>query len=329
MGVVTLSVGISAWYAFNVGYNVYNKLLSKAVDFPMMIALTSLGVGCLYFLPLWALGLRKAPKLSAEDVKKCTVLAMLHTVGHVAAVVAMAAGAVSFTHIIKALEPLFSVVFGAVINKKVAPLYVNVWLVPIIGGVAWAAVGSKIMAGEDVLADINPVAFGGAMMSNLAFSLRGLLSKRFKAESKAENLTSANLYSVLTLLSFILFLPFAFVLEGSKLAAAWPPVAGISSIPAKILGVPTFAASSLDHVYELTLWTGFYYYMYNEMAYLVLGEVSATSQAVANTVKRVVILLATVAFLGETMDVHKAIGASVAIVATMIYSIMQAKANKK
>ena len=34
--------------------------------------------------------------------------------------------------------------------------------------------------------------------------------------------------------------------------------------------------------------------MYNEMAYLVLGEVSATAQAVANTVKRVVILLATV-----------------------------------
>ena len=42
--------------------------------------------------------------------------------------------------------------------------------------------------------------------------------------------------------------------------------------------------------------------MYNEMAYLVLGEVTAAAQAVANTVKRVVILLATVAFLGESMD---------------------------
>ena len=55
-----------------------------------------------------------------------------------------------------------------------------------------------------------------------------------------------------------------------------------------------------------------------------LGEVTAaTAQAVANTVKRVVILLATVAFLGESMDVHKASGAAVAIGATMMYSHRQ------
>ena len=64
---------------------------------------------------------------------------------------------------------------------------------------------------------------------------------------------------------------------------------------------------------------------YNEMAYLVLGEVSATAQAVANTVKRVVILLATVLFLGESMDANKAAGAAVAIGATMMYSIAKSK----
>ena len=65
-------VGITLWYAFNVGYNVYNKKLSNALDYPMLIALTSLGVGILYFAPLWALGLRKAPKLTPEDIKACT-----------------------------------------------------------------------------------------------------------------------------------------------------------------------------------------------------------------------------------------------------------------
>merc|ERR1719353_2731625 len=128
---------------------------------------------------------------------------------------------------------MFSVIFGILINGTSDPLKVNIWLVPIILGVGWSAVGSKIMAGQDILADINMTAFGGAMTSNVAFALRGLLSKRVKAESKSENLTSSNLYSVLTLISFFL-------------------------------------------------------YMYNEMAYLVLGEVSATPQAVANTVKRVV-----------------------------------------
>ena len=318
-------VGITLWYAFNVGYNVYNKKLSNALDYPMLIALTSLGVGILYFAPLWALGLRKAPKLTPEDIKACTVLSMLHTVGHVGAVVAMSAGAVSFTHIIKALEPMFSVIFGILINGTSDPLKVNIWLVPIILGVGWSAVGSKIMAGQDILADINMTAFGGAMTSNVAFALRGLLSKKVKAESKSENLTSSNLYSILTLISFFLFLPFALVLEGNKLSAAWPPVENLEEIPEKILGLPVFSSTSLNYGYELVIYTGFFYYMYNEMAYLVLGEVTATAQAVANTVKRVVILLATVAFLGESMDVHKAAGAAVAIGATMMYSIAKTK----
>ena len=350
----TLAIGVTLWYAFNgalktnvvlsalslvqkiankrnsnvitaVGYNVYNKLLSKALEYPMMIALTSLGVGMFYFLPLWALGIRKAPKLSTGDIKACTVLAMLHTIGHVAAVVAMSAGAVSFTHIIKALEPLFSVIFGAAINGTIDPLKVNVWLGPIIAGVAWAAIGSKVVAGVNVMADINPVALGGAMTSNIAFALRGILSKKFKAETKAENLSSSNLYSVMTLLSFMLFLPFALVLEGGKLAAAWPPVDNLNTIPGKIMGIPTFASTPTQYLVELTFWTGLYYYMYNEMAYLVLGEVTATAQAVANTVKRVVILLATVAFLGESMDTHKALGSFIAIAATMMYSIAKSK----
>ncbi|KAJ8600108.1 hypothetical protein CTAYLR_003467 [Chrysophaeum taylorii] len=320
------SVGITLWYVFNVGYNVYNKILSKGLDYPMMIALVSLGVGPLYFLPLWALGIRKAPKLSPEDLKACTVLSMLHTVGHVAAVVAMSAGAVSFTHIIKALEPMFSVIFGVLINNKIDPISVNIWLLPIIAGVAWAAVGSKIVAGDDILGDINPIAFAGAMTSNIAFALRGILSKKFKAETKAENLTSSNLYSVMTLLAFFLFLPFALVLEGGRLSTDWPPVSKLSSIPSKIMGVPTIASKPVEYLYELSVWTGLYYYMYNEMAYLVLGEVSATAQAVANTVKRVVILLATVAFLGETMDFNKGLGSAVAICATMAYSIAKNKA---
>lgn len=313
----------------------------------MMIALTSLGVGTLYFVPLWVLGVRKAPVLSNEDLKACTVLAMLHTVGHVAAVVAMSAGAVSFTHIIKALEPMFSVVFGVMrtacfhlffevdtmaqvlINGTMDPASVNVWLLPIIAGVVWAAIGSKVVSGENVLADINPVAFGGAMASNLAFSLRGILSKKFKAETTAENLSSANLYSAMTLLSFFLFLPFALVLEGGRLSAEWPPVENLKTIPSKVMGIMTFSVTPTQYLFELTFWTGLYYYMYNEMAYLVLGEVSATTQAVANTVKRVVILLATVAFLGESMDLHKGIGAAAAIGATMVYSIAKSKAHKK
>ena len=167
------------------------------------------------------------------------------------------------------------------------------------------------------------------MTSNIAFSLRGLLSKKVKANTRSENLTSSNLYSILTLISFCLFLPFALVLEGNQIAAAWPPTEKLQEIPEKLLGIPVLSTEPLSYGYELVLLTGIFYYMYNEMAYLVLGEVSATAQAVANTVKRVVILLATVVFLGESMDVHKASGAAVAIGATMMYSMAKTAAAKK
>ena len=227
------------------GYNVYNKTLSSMLAYPYTIATLSMGAGLMYFIPLWMLGIRKAPVLDAIDVKKIAGLATLHSVGHVATVIAMAAGAVSFTHIIKALEPLFSVIFGFIINRKTDPISVNIWLLPIIGGVAWSAVGSQIASGQNIIADINPIAFAGAMGSNVCFSLRGLLSKQVKAEAKSENLTSENLYALITLMSFFLILPFTAILEGDILAANWPPTqkCALADIPAAILGVPTFFKS--------------------------------------------------------------------------------------
>ena len=67
-----------------------------------------------------------------------------HLGTHIGAVVSLGAGAVSFTHIIKALEPMFSVVFGLLINGTSDPLSVNVWLIPIIAGVGWAAAGGGV-----------------------------------------------------------------------------------------------------------------------------------------------------------------------------------------
>lgn len=55
----------------------------------------------MYFVPLWVFQVRPFPSLSANDYKKITVISMLHSVGHMATVIAMSAGAVSFTHIVK------------------------------------------------------------------------------------------------------------------------------------------------------------------------------------------------------------------------------------
>ena len=56
----------------------------------------------------------------------------------------------------QALEPIFVVLFSFLIDGKMDKFSINFWLLPIIAGVIWAAVGSKIAAGTDIFADINP-----------------------------------------------------------------------------------------------------------------------------------------------------------------------------
>ena len=67
-------------------------------------------------------------------------VAVLHTIGHVAATVSMSKVAVSFTHIIKSAEPAFSVLVSRFLLGEAFPVQVYLSLVPIIGGCALAAV---------------------------------------------------------------------------------------------------------------------------------------------------------------------------------------------
>lgn len=54
---------------------------------------------------LWLTGLRKAPKLSFDNVKTLSSQAFFLAATHVAGVISFGAGAISFTHILKATEP--------------------------------------------------------------------------------------------------------------------------------------------------------------------------------------------------------------------------------
>ena len=77
----TLETGMyfALWYLFNIGYNIYNKQALNVLDFPWTVATIQMATGIAYFLPLWLTGLRKAPKLSADDLKTLFPIALCHT----------------------------------------------------------------------------------------------------------------------------------------------------------------------------------------------------------------------------------------------------------
>merc|ERR1719247_62198 len=106
----TLKTGsfFALWYLFNIGYNIYNKKALNALAIPYTMALLQLFAGIPYVLLLWSTGLRKTPKLSKDDIKTLIPVSLGHLGTHIGAVVSLGAGAVSFTHIVKASEPVVS-----------------------------------------------------------------------------------------------------------------------------------------------------------------------------------------------------------------------------
>ena len=95
-------------------------------------------------------------------------IALLHSSGHASQVAAMGLGTVFFTHIIKAAEPFIGTIVVLVATGKIAPWYVNACLLPVVGGVAYAA--SKPGMGFD-LSTLWAVPSLLALASTVAFAI--------------------------------------------------------------------------------------------------------------------------------------------------------------
>ena len=240
------------WYLFNIGYNIYNKQALNLLDYPWTIATLQMATGIAYFLPLWALGLRKAPKLSFDELKTLLPIALCHTGVHVGAVIALGAGAVSFAHIVKASEPVVTCVLNALFLGEILPLNVYLTLLPIIGGVAIASMKEL---------SFTWLALASAMLSNVSSSARGVLSKKTMSGKKmGENLDAQNLYAVLTAMSTAILIPMMLAVEGTGFFGAF----------GKLVANGSHTNKSLAMLLGLG---GATYYAYNEVAFLALGKV--------------------------------------------------------
>lgn len=310
--VEALQVGsyFALWYLFNIAYNIYNKQSLNVLDYPWTVATIQMAVGILYFVPLWVLGLRKAPKLSFADLKTLFPIALCHTGVHVGAVIALGAGAVSFAHIVKASEPVVTCGLNFALLGEVLPLPVYLTLLPIIGGVAIASMKEL---------SFTVLALASAMLSNVSSAARGVLSKKTMSGKKiGENLDAQNLYAVLTAMSTVILIPMMLAMEGTGFFSAFD----------KAVKGGEYTAKSLATLLGLS---GATYYAYNEVAFLALGKVNPVTHAVGNTIKRVVIIVASVIAFKTPMSTGSVIGSSIAIAGTLMYSLAMnaAKAKKK
>lgn len=301
----TLQVGsyFALWYFFNIGYNIYNKKALNALPLPWTIATLQLAAGIPYVAFLWLTGIRKTPKLSGENVKNILPVAMGHLGTHIGAVISLGAGAVSFTHIVKASEPVVSAALTAACLGTYYSLPTYLSLLPIVGGVALASLKEL---------SFTWLGFAAAMLSNVSSAARAILAKIKMQTPQGENMNETNLYAVLTIMSFCLLLPVSLLIESpATVKAAWDTAVAAGNTP-RYLGT-------------VSVLSGLTYYLYNEVAFLALGKVNPVTHAVGNTIKRVVIIIASVVAFNTPISLLGGVGSAIAIFGTLLYSLAKQK----
>eukprot|EP00611_Tribonema_gayanum_P027030 TRINITY_DN6575_c0_g1_i5.p1 TRINITY_DN6575_c0_g1~~TRINITY_DN6575_c0_g1_i5.p1 ORF type:complete len:409 (+),score=155.03 TRINITY_DN6575_c0_g1_i5:122-1228(+) len=290
------------WYALNIAYNIANKRALNALPLPWTVGTAQLGAGAVWVGAQWLLRIRAAPVLERGALRRVLPVAAFHGGGQVATVLSLGAGAVSFTHIVKAAEPLFSALVAAVAFGQVFKPQVYAALLPVVGGVAVACAKEL---------NFSWVSFVAAMSSNLFFALRANYSKVLMQKRLGRNVEPANLYALITMVAFVLCLPLALAAEGALVGPAWGQ--GVKDLA----GVVARPRAQLAWLVALS---GLTHYLNNEVMYLALGSVHPVTLAVGNTLKRVFIIIASLVVFRNPITPAGAAGSAVAIAGVQLYS---------
>ncbi|KAF7035626.1 hypothetical protein CFC21_046453 [Triticum aestivum] len=304
-GTVQLGAMIVAWYLLNIYFNIYNKQVLQVLPLPLPYTITAfqLAFGSLVIFFMWAAKLHPVPKLSAAQLAKIAPLAAGHMLGTVFTNMSLGMVAVSFTHTVKASEPFFTVLLSAFFLGEVPSPLVLGSLVPIVGGVALASLTEV---------SFNWVGFWSAMASNLLNQTRNVLSKRLLGGEEEEFMDDINLFSVITVLSFLLSLPLMIFAEGVSFSPAFLQSTGLN----------------LQELCVRAALAGLCFHGYQKLSYMILARVSPVTHSVANCVKRVVVIVSSVLFFRTPISPVNALGTGAALAGVYLYSRLK-KAKPK
>jgi solute carrier family 35 protein E1 len=291
---VELGALFAGWYYFSIAFNVYQKALLKAVPMPLTATFLELAIGSALVAASWGLGAKARPDVKTSMLKPIATLGMVHMLGNALTNVSLGKVAVSFTHTVKALEPVFSVGLSAIFLGNIPSLAMCASLVPIIAGV-------MIASATEV--SFNMAGFLSAMGSNLTFQSRNVLSKFVMTGDDMKKLDYVNLLGVLTIASTVFALPLALAFESSKMNVA-SIVAG--GMPLAVAGKNLFMAALCFQLYQ-------------QLSFMVLSRVNPVTHSVGNSLKRVAVIAASVIIFRNPVSTTNIIGTALAIFGVILY----------
>ena len=236
------------------------------------------------------LGLKQYKSLSADAMSwRFMQLLLVYTVGFCLTNGSFGKVNASFVDTIKAGEPIATVLLTLVClpGEKVTAL-VFLSLLPIVAGVAISSLSDT---------SFNLLGFCMAMGSNLCFSARSILAKLLRS-SLGKQMDNANLFVHVNLYGALALLPMCIYFEGPLLFKVL--MAG---------GKPA----------RLFMLNDLFYYLNNQMNFLVLEKVDAVTHGLINCGRRVANILFAIVWFGTAVTIFNGIGISLALSGAYAY----------
>jgi solute carrier family 35 protein E1 len=319
-----MALNLSLWFLISSYYNIYNKRALNQLAMPWTVATIQMGTGMLIFIPLWLTKLRELPATSLAQWKslgrRLFIVAIFTTLSHIAGVVSLGLGSVSFVQVVKAAEPFFTAFISMIWMKEFLPLSAYLSMIPVIVGVVLASVSELQFSWVCLLSGSLSNMFAGARSvfgknqmkkSKLDEIINQEQSKdNLEESSDGRHLSAANYYSVLTLISFLVCIPLCLLIEGRQIVNIFKKCIQQTISEQEVNGLVNAVLSGLMH------------YLYNEMSFRVLSEMNSVSHALANTIKRVAVIALSVMVFGTEISNAGIIGSTVAIMGALLYSLV-------
>jgi len=309
------------WYAGNMKYNEYNTgslnaVGGKTAGMTMTVATMQLGVCAVYAMITWILRTNPAnlfglqlpskqnmPKTTFADLIKTIPVGFCSAAAHACTVFALG-GDPLFGQIVKSGEPVLAALVNTVFYGK-PPTFNKIMCLPIIvGGVAFASLKKGLDGSYSLKFDQTALVFG--MFANSFAAFKGSEnSKLLKDKGIASRYGGVgNQFAVTQILAFFICLPIMYVTEGDMLPSFFDKL-----------------IYSKELQFNLVM-SGLCFYLYNELATMTLKVTGAVTASVANTAKRVIVMVYMAAVTGKALTDEQKMGAGVAISGVLLYSLI-------
>ncbi|KAK4756279.1 hypothetical protein SAY87_006406 [Trapa incisa] len=133
------------------------------------------------------------------------------------------------------------------------------------------------------------------------------LSFLTRIDSFQGSMDNITLFSIITMMSFVLLFPVACYLEGFKFSPAYFKLAAEQGMNVKQVLSRSLLAALCFHAYQ-------------QVSYMILQRVSPVTHSVGNCVKRVVVIVSSVIFFKTPVSPINSLGTGIALAGVFLYS---------